>query len=140
MAQQTLVLILAILVGLCALALLIQVICLIAIYGVARRMQKISTGMTPKVNELVRVSKEVFAENKKTFAEIKADALGIASLTRIQLARLDDLYSDVKLRFLNQKDRAEMVLDDTIRRASEPVTVVRRGIILDRKSTRLNSS
>src|SRR5258708_28227767 len=98
MEQQTLVLILAIVVGLCALGLLVQVICLIAIHGVARRMQKMSTGLTDRVNELVHLSKEIAAEGKRSYAEIKVPAMGIANLTRTQLARLDDLYSDVALR------------------------------------------
>jgi hypothetical protein len=129
MNEQGTVLILSTLVGLCALALLIQVICLIATYGVVRRLQKSSAALIAKINELARISKEAAAEQKQRFGEIKATSLEIVKILRVELARLDDLYSDVKLRFLNQKDRAELVLDDTIRRVTQPVTVVRRGIL-----------
>jgi hypothetical protein len=129
MNEQSIVLILSILVGLCALALLFQVIVLLATYGVVRRLQKSSAGLITKINELARISKEAAADGKLRFVEIKATSQEIVKIIRVQLARLDDLYSDVKLRFLNQKDRAELVLDDTIRRVTQPVTVVRKGIL-----------
>src|SRR6266851_4010951 len=126
MNEQTLVSILAVLVIISALALVIQMAYWIAIYGVVRRLQKSAGALMSKVNELNQFANATFAESKKQLGEITSRSKEVVNIPRIQLARLDELYTDVKIRAANQSERAEMVYDDTIRRISEPVRVVTR--------------
>src|SRR5260370_42147028 len=129
MNEQTLVSILAVLVIISALALVIQMAYWIAIYGVVRRVQKSAGTVILKLNELTRFVNETVVENKKQLSEITARSKDIVNSTRTQLARLDDFYADVRLRAANQRERVEMIYDDTVRRMSEPVRLVTRGLV-----------
>ena len=130
MNEQSLVSILAIVVIMAAVALLIQLGFWIAIYGVFRRMQRRAEEFMPRVKALTEFSRAALVEEKKQIDEITAISKDILNLTRIQLARLDEFYNDVKTRIGNQRERAELVFDDTVRRVYQPVKIVRKSIMI----------
>lgn len=129
MDEKTVLLVLAVLVGVCAVALLIQVILWLAIYGVARRLQKSLGGFTPQAAALFEGARAAVAETRERIRGITATGHELVYLTRKQTLRCDVFFHDLKARGRNQLDRAGMVLDDTLTRAFEPAQVIRKGIM-----------
>jgi hypothetical protein len=55
--------------------------------------------------------------------------VAILEVTKQQLAKVDELLSDASTRAKVQMERAEMVMDDTMTKVQETVTVVQRGVL-----------
>jgi hypothetical protein len=50
-------------------------------------------------------------------------------VTKQQLTKVDELLTDASTRAKVQMERAEMVMDDTMTRVQETVSVVQRGVL-----------
>ncbi len=129
MDQQALLIIMAVFVGVAAIALVIQAGLLFGIYKSSKAMEQNANRLLPKIEALVDTSKIAIDEGRKQVAEISSRTTAILDLTKTQLARVDDLLADVSDRARVQLDRAELVLDDTMNRAQETVALVHGGIM-----------
>jgi hypothetical protein len=126
MDQQT---VLTIFVGICALAMLIQMITLIIVAVVAKRMQDKVTAVLPEVQAILTVSKQTLQDVKKEVGEISAKTNTILDVTKGQFIKIDELLTDLGARARVQMERAEMVLDDTMSRTQKTVAIVQSGVI-----------
>jgi hypothetical protein len=136
MDQQTLLIILTIFVALAALAMLIQMGTLIGLFLVAKKLQQQVTDLMPQVNAIIGVGKKTADVTLRTVetAEKHIDRIGATSgaildVTKQQVAKIDDLLSDATTRAKVQLERAEMVLDDSMGKAQETVSIVQRTIL-----------
>ena len=129
MDQQALLIIMAVFVGVAAIALVIQAGLLFGIYKSSRAMEQKANRLLPKIEALVDTSTIAIDEGRKQVAEISSRTTAILDITKVQLARVDDLLADVSDRARVQLDRAELVLDDTMNRAQETVALVHGGIM-----------
>ena len=147
MDQQT---VLTIFVALCALAMLIQAGMLIGVFLVAKRMEAKVTALMPEiqgivgqvqttipevravipqVQSIVASTKQIVEETKKHASDIGIKATAVAEVAKGQVMKLDALLTDFSDRAKVQLDRAEMVLDDTMSRTQQTVTVVQQGVL-----------
>ena len=115
---------------------LIQMGTMIALFLTAKKLQEQITSLMPQVNSVVTVSKKTADVTLRTIetAEKHIDRIGAASgaildLTKQQVAKIDELLSDATTRAKVQLERAEMVLDDSMGRAQETVSIVQRTIL-----------
>lgn len=136
MDQQTLLIILTIFVGLAALAMLIQMGTLLGLFLTARKLQTLVTELMPQVNSIIGVSKKTADVTLRTVegAEKHIHKIGetsnaILDSTKQQVAKIDELLTDATTRAKVQLERAEMVLDDSMGRAQETVSIVQRSIL-----------
>jgi hypothetical protein len=136
MDNQALFILLAVFVGISAIALCIQAGMLVGIYKSARateeqvkRVIPQVESMLPKVEALVVSSTAAVDMSRKQIHEITVKASDILDVTRVQLARIDGVLEDASTRAHNQLAHAELVLDDTMSRAQETVATVQDGIM-----------
>jgi len=126
MDQQTLF---TIFVGICALAMIIQMITLIVLAVTARKMQEKVTTVLPEVQSVLAVSKQTLQDVKKEVGEISTKTNSILDITKNQFIKIDELLNDFGTRARVQMERAEMVLDDTMSRTQKTVAIVQSGVI-----------
>jgi hypothetical protein len=129
MDQQTLLILIAVFVGLAALAMLIQAATLLGLFFVAREIKA-------KVLPLVDPAMGILDTSKRTLANVEThiDKIGnqsgaILEVTKQQLAKVDELLTDASTRAKVQMERAEMVMDDAMTRVQQTVSVVQSGVI-----------
>jgi hypothetical protein len=126
MSQDTL---LVVFVALAAVALLGQAIALIGLLFIARDIRNKTMALWPQIESIVAVSKRSVDRVETHIARIGATSVAILDATKQQLVKVDELLSDASTRARVQMERAEMVLDDTMTRVQETVSIVQRGVL-----------
>lgn len=116
-------------VGICALAMIIQMITLIILAVTAKKMQDKVAAVLPEVQSVLAVSKQTLQDVKKEVGEISTKTNSILDITKSQFIKIDELLSDMSTRARVQMERAEMVLDDTMSRTQKTVAIVQSGVI-----------
>lgn len=112
-----------------AVAIVIQ---LLILYGLYRRVipaVEQVTILAPKVELLVETTQRSVEQASVQIKDIAVKVDAVMESTKTQLARIDEVMSDATARAKVQLDRVEMVLDDTISRVHETVTVLHRGVL-----------
>lgn len=129
MGEHTLLILLTIFVALAAIAMLIQAGTLLGLFLVARKLQEKVTPLIPQIAGVVGVTKRTIEGVEKHIEKIGTSSEAILDVTKQQLAKVDDLLSDASTRAKVQMERAEMVLDDTMTRVQQTVSVVQSGVL-----------
>ena len=129
MNQDSLVLILTILVGLVAISLVAQALALISLARRAKAMQEQLAAFTPRAESLILDAKMTLDQSRKQIAEVTTKANEVLDSARSQLTRVEGLLNDVTGRAKVQMDRAEMVLDDTLGRVQDTVATLHNGVM-----------
>ena len=129
MDQQTLLILMTVFVGLAALAMLIQAATLLGLFLVAREIKaKLLPLITPAMG-ILDISKRTLSNVEGHVDRIGVQSGAILDVTKQQLAKVDDLLTDASTRAKVQMERAEMVIDDTMTRVQQTVSVVQSGVI-----------
>jgi hypothetical protein len=129
MDQNTLLILLIIFVAVSAVALFIQAITLVGLFLVARDVRTKLIGVWPEIQEIIGTSKRTIERVEKHIDKIGSTSSEILNVTKQQLAKVDELLSDATIRAKVQMERAEMVLDDTMTRVTQTVSLVQRGVV-----------
>lgn len=129
MDQTYLLYIMTAFVVIAGLSLLAQAIVAIGLYSKVKATEQKVTELLPKVHKLVETSQTAVEQGKQQILDITAKTNEILESTKRQIVKVDDLLTDAAGRARIQLDRAEMVLDDTMTRAQETVSVVQNGIM-----------
>ncbi len=127
--NSTLLIILIIFVALSAIAMLIQAGTLLGLFLVARKMQEKVMPMIPEIEAVVGITKRTVERVEKHVEKIGDSSVEILGATKQQLAKVDELLSDASIRAKVQMERAEMVLDDTMTRVQQTVSIVQSGVL-----------
>lgn len=126
MDQQTL---LIIFIGIAAIAMLIQAATLLGLFLVARSFQNKLMPLLPEIEGIIGISRRTAERVEKHVEKIGTTSSAILDVTKQQLGKVDELLTDATTRAKVQMERAEMVLDDTMTRVQETVTVVQSGVV-----------
>jgi hypothetical protein len=129
MDQQTLLIVLTIFVALAALAMLIQMGMLIGLFLIARELRTKFLAVLPEVQSIIGITKRTTEKVEGHVDQIGKASLSILDTTKQQLVKVDDLLGDATTRAKVQMERAEMVLDDTMGRVQQTVSVVQAGVL-----------
>ena len=136
MDTQTLMYVMAAFVVISAIALLIQMGTMIAIYKTtkafqaqAKEFQITANTALRKAETLIDAVTVVTEQGRKQISEVADRANGILDDARLQVAKVDSFLTDATGRARLQMDRAEMVLDDAMNRLQETVALVHGGIM-----------
>jgi SAM-dependent MidA family methyltransferase len=128
MDQQTLIYTMTAFVVVSAIALVIQMGTVIAIYKATKEFQTKGAQTLRKVEAFVETATTVAELGKKQILEITIRANEILDGTKAQIVKVDNLLTNASSRAMVQMDRAELVLDDTMSRVQETVALVHGGI------------
>jgi ABC-type transporter Mla subunit MlaD len=129
MSEITLLYVMTAFVIISAIALCIQAGMLAAMYRTTRALQQKIDPLVPKVESLVDRATSTVEQSGKQITEITTRANDILDSTKRQLAIVEELVGDAAVRAKVQMERVELVLDDTLSRAHETVSVVHDGIM-----------
>jgi len=130
--DQNLFVIQTVFAGIAAVAIVLQMAILFAMYKAISGMQKAVGEAIPKVESLVAKANAVIPKVDALVDSTKAtvdESRQIVASAREQFAKLDDVVTDATKRARIQMDRAEMVLDDTMDKAQQTVNLVTNGVL-----------
>ena len=129
MDQQTLLVIIAVFVGVAAFAMLVQAATLLGLFLVAREIKAKALPLINPAMGILETSKRTLANVEGHVDRIGTQSTAILEVTKQQLAKVDELFTDASTRAKVQMERAEMVMDDTMSRVQQTVSVVQSGVI-----------
>jgi hypothetical protein len=129
MNETTLLTIMAVFVAIAAIALLAQAVALVGLFIVARDLRTKVFGSWPQIESIIGSSKRTVEQAEHHIGMIGSSSVAILEVTKQQLVRVDELLSDASMRAKVQLERAEMVLDDTMTRVQQTVSIVQRGVL-----------
>lgn len=129
MDTNTLLILLIIFVAVASVALLIQAVMLTGMFFMVRELRKRILPILPEVEKIIGTIRMIAEMLEKRIDTISTSTVEIVNMSKQQLAKLDELLNDATTRAKVQMERAEMVLDDTMGRVTETVSLVQRGVI-----------
>lgn len=127
--NDTLLLVLTIFVAIAAFAMLVQACMLVGLFVVVRKLQQKAMPMIPQVEAILGIARRTAEKAEKQVERIGTTSNAILDTTKQQLTKIDAMLTDLSSRAKVQMDRAELVLDDTINRVQETVSVVQSGVV-----------
>lgn len=129
MDQNTLLILLTVFVAVAVIALLLQLATLFGMFLVARKLQAQITQVWPEIQTIIGVTRRTAEGAEKHIHKIGETSTQILDVTKQQVVKIDELLNDASTRAKVQLERAEMVLDDTMGRAQETVSIVQRSVL-----------
>jgi len=130
MDKQTIFLILiAVFVGISAVALIFQAAMLYGTYRVARELRDKVLPLTVKAESLLDTSRTTLEDTRGKISDIMNTANQILNAAKVQMATVEEVLQDASIRTRRQMERAEIVVDDALTRAQDTVEMVQRGIL-----------
>jgi len=129
MDEHLLLILLTVFVSIAAVALFAQAVAFVGLLFVARDVRTKMTAVWPEIEGIIGTSRRTADRAEKHLAAIGASSVAILEVTKQQLTKVDELLTDASTRAKVQMERAEMVMDDTMTRVQETVTVVQRGVL-----------
>jgi len=127
MDEHLLLILLTIFVAITAISLFAQAVAFVGLLFVARDVKTKVMAVWPEIESIIGASKRTADKAEKHIAVIGASSVAILEVTKQQLTKVDELLTDASTRAKVQ--RAEMVMDDTMTRVQETVSVVQRGVL-----------
>ena len=127
--QELLLFVMTLFVCVSAVALLIQMGLLFAMFKVAKNMQEQTNSVLPQVKSILAKADDTLEQSRKHIVDITSKANDMMDMGKAQLVKLDAVVTDASTRAKAQFERAEMVVDDTLGRVHETVTTVHHGVL-----------
>jgi hypothetical protein len=129
MDQNNLVLVMTIFVVLAAIAMIAQAISLVGMLLAVQKIRAKIFAVWPDIESVIRTSKQTVESSSRQIEKISSASAAIVDLTKQRALKVDDLLGDATTRAKVQMERAEMVLDDTMTRVQQTVSIVQSGVI-----------
>ena len=129
MDQQTLLVVLIVFVAVASVALVIQMGAMLALFLIARKLQTQLMSVWPELQSIIGSTRRTTESVEKHVEKIGNTSTAILDTTKLQVGKIDELLTDATLRAKVQLERAEMVLDDTMGRAQNTVSIVQRSVL-----------
>ena len=129
MDDHTLLILLTIFVALAALAMLIQAGTLLGLFLLGRKLEQKVMPLVPEIQGMIGVTRRTVERVEKHVERIGTSSETIVNMAKQQMAKVDELVGDATTRAKVQMERAEMVLDDTMARVQQTVSVVQSGVL-----------
>jgi hypothetical protein len=121
--------VLTVFVAVAAVALLLQLATLLGMFLAIRKLQTQITQVWPQIESIIGTTKRTAENVEKHAAKIGENTSIIVDVTRQQVVKIDEFLNEATTRAKVQIERAEMVLDDTMGRAQETVSIVQRTVL-----------
>jgi len=112
-----------------AVAMVLQAIFLFGAYRSSVVTKDKVTIIADHAESLVTSVQRAVEQSRKEISEVSAKASTVLDLSHKQLLRVDEVLGEATARAKIQMDRVELILDDTIGRLHETVSVLQDGIL-----------
>lgn len=125
--------VLTVLVGIIALAAIIQSISLLIfvlnLRKFCERMETIVTGIANDIQPVLSSARELVTESREKVGAVTASVLDITEIVKGQVTRLDSLMTDASDRIRLQLIRVDHLVDDTVTRVEETTVLLRQSVL-----------
>ncbi len=129
MDTNTLLWIIAAFVALAAFSMLGQALAMFGIYRRVKSIQDQVGPLVPRAEAVLANAKDTLEVTRKQVQEVSTRTTQILDTTKSQMARFDEAMTEVATRAKVQMDKAELVIDDTMNRVHETVSLVHSGVV-----------
>lgn len=129
MDQSTLLVIMAGAVSVSAIALVIQACLLFGTFKATRTVRDRVVTLMPKVEALLDTSRAAVDEGRAGIAEIREKSNLLLDSGQKQMQSLQSILGDAEERSRRQFEHMELLIDDTLNRVEETVTLVHKGVM-----------
>jgi hypothetical protein len=129
MQEQTLIWVMAGFVVIAGLSMLFQMLAIFGLYRQVKTMREKVMPLIPRAEGLIDQACATVEASRAEIKQISGKANEILDSTKGQLARVDEVVTDASARAKMQLEKAELVLDDTMTRVHETVTVLHGGVM-----------
>jgi len=129
MDQTTLLYIMAGFTCIAALALVIQAFLLLGMYRATVSLSDRVQTLLPKVEALMDTSRVTLEESRATIAEIRQKSNLVLDTGHRQFVQLESIIADFAKRSTKQLAYAEAVVEDTLSRVEDTVSLVHKGVL-----------
>lgn len=129
MDNQTLLYLLVAILGIIAISFAVQAITMIVMMRNVRDIKSRVDTMAPKAEELLNTAKEALKTTRGQVDELTVKVDTILETAKTQLTTTNEFLIEATTRARSQLGRVELVLDDTIGRVHETVTVINDGVV-----------
>lgn len=116
-------------VGLSAIALVVQAVCLVAVVRMVQSSRRQLELLTPRVESLLESADRTLQDTRKQVKDVISKAGAVLDTTQAQVVRTDKFLTEATERVRAQLDRVEIVLDDSISRVHQTVMVLNNGVL-----------
>jgi len=127
--NETVVYLMVVAIGICALALAAQAVALILLARSAKSMRERFELFVPKAENTLASAEKSLEDTRRELKEITTNANAVLGSAKTQLERNDEFLSETTSRARVQLDRVELVLDDSISRVHETVLFLNKGVL-----------
>lgn len=129
MAESTLLSVLVVFVGLCAISMVGQALALIGLYRKVKDMQAQTAPLLGKAESTLDSAKVAIEDGRRQMAEISQKASQILDSTQSQLEKIDGVVSEASLRAISQLEKVELVVGDTVDRVQGLIHTTHDGLV-----------
>jgi hypothetical protein len=129
MSTEDLIPVMAGLVLVCAGALVMQALLLLALYRTSKASRDHIANLAGRADSLVQSIQSTLETTRRQVAEVSTKTSQVLDLTKTQLVRIDEVLGDATTRAKVQLDRVELILDDTISRVHATANAIQTGIL-----------
>ncbi len=129
MDNTTLLWVMAGFVVVAALSMLFQMLAILGLYRQVKGMQEKVMPLIPRAENLLEQARATVETSHAEIKQISAKTNQILDSTKVQLTRVEEVVTDASARAKVQLEKAELVLDDTMTRVHETVSVLHGGVM-----------
>lgn len=129
MSQDGLVIVMTVAVVVSSVALVVQAGMMFGMFRSIKAIRDQIEGFRPRAESVLQSAELTLTQSRKQLAEITGKTNIILDSTRTQLERVDSVLAEASERARSQMARIEIVLDDTIGKVHETVTVLNNGVM-----------
>ena len=129
MDQSTLLIIMAAAVSVSAIALVIQAFLLFGTFKATQTVRDRVITIMPKVEELLDTSRAAVDEGRAGIAELREKSNLLLDSGQKQMHTLQGILGDAQERSRRQFEHMELLVNDTLSRVEETVTLVHKGVM-----------
>jgi len=129
MDQSTLLVIMAGAVSVSAIALVIQACLLFGTFKATQTVRDRVVTLMPKVEALLDTSRAAVDEGRAGIAELREKSNLLLDSGQKQMQSLQSILGDAHDRSRRQFEHMEMLIDDTLNRVEETVTLIHKGVM-----------
>ena len=112
-----------------AIALVIQAILLFGTYKATQTVRDRVVTLMPKVEALIDTSRLAVDEGRVTIAEIREKSNSILDTGQKQMHSLQAILGDAHERSRRQFEHMELLINDTLNRVEETMTLLHKGVM-----------
>ncbi len=129
MSQDALMMVMTGFVAVASVAIVLQLATLWGIYRSIKAMSDKISPLLPKAQAVLESAERTVEQSRKSIAEISTKVSQVMDSTKTQMVKIEETVGEVTSRLKVQMERVELVLDDSMGRLQDTISLVHNGVM-----------